>query len=123
MAQPSTTTTEEFDDGWGITRAMYDVVSQNMARIGAISMQQYLYGDSIPGPNTNTPSPSPVPVPSSVAPASTTRPAESTHLNAIARLNQACQRVFGNTDVLRYEFIEENGQKSARYHTMFVPRS
>ncbi|KIM64482.1 hypothetical protein SCLCIDRAFT_115071 [Scleroderma citrinum Foug A] len=111
MAQPSTTT-EEFDDGWGITQAMYDVVSQNMARIGAISMQQYLYGDSIPGPNTNAPSPPPVPVPSPVAPASTARLTESTHLSAIARLNQACQRAFGTTDVLRYEFIEENGQKS-----------
>ncbi|KAG6334574.1 hypothetical protein ID866_4511 [Astraeus odoratus] len=28
------------------------------------------------------------------------------------RLNQACQRVFGNTDALKYEFIEENGPKS-----------
>lgn len=122
MAQPSTTT-EEFDDGWGITQAMYDVVSQNMARIGAISMQQYLYGDSIPGPNTNAPSPPPVPVPSPVAPASTARLTESTHLSAIARLNQACQRAFGTTDVLRYEFIEENGQKSAQYDSMFVLRS
>lgn len=32
--------------------------------------------------------------------------------NAITRLHQACIRVSGSADSLRYEFMEENGQKS-----------
>lgn len=93
---------DDDDKGWGIAREMYD----NLAKIGAISLQQYLYGVTTSGSENIGPSSSPVPS------TSTARPAESTHLNAIARLNQACQRAFGNTDTLKYEFIEENGQKS-----------
>ncbi|KAL4062794.1 hypothetical protein V8B97DRAFT_1994013 [Scleroderma yunnanense] len=99
---------DDDDDGWqGITQAMYDVVSHNLSRIGAIPLHQYLHGDTM-FDQTSAPSPPPAPVPSP----STARSTESTHQNAITRLNQTCQHTFGNTDALKYEFIEENGQKS-----------
>lgn len=33
-------------------------------------------------------------------------------IKAIIQLHQACERIFGNTDPLRFEYLEENGNNS-----------
>lgn len=35
--------------------------------------------------------------------------------NAISRLHQTCLHAFGSADLLKYEFLEENGQKSKQF--------
>ncbi len=39
--------------------------------------------------------------------------------NAISRLHQACIHAFGSADLLKYEFLEESGQKS-RWFTQYL---
>lgn len=90
----------------GIPQATCDAVFQKLTELGAISLHQYLQGDTNidsfgMSSTTNLPS-----YPS------TTPPTKYPRHDAVSRLNATCQRVFGNTDPLRYEFVEENGPKS-----------
>ncbi|KIJ67229.1 hypothetical protein HYDPIDRAFT_107958 [Hydnomerulius pinastri MD-312] len=106
-----------------ISQSTFDAVSRNLLNIGGLSLDEYLYG-SISGStkssfNTATRAVerplSPLPVTSlpEVLPSTgTAKATETVNVNAVTRLHQTCQRVFGNTDALKFEFIEENGPKS-----------
>ncbi|KAI6144341.1 hypothetical protein BKA82DRAFT_1003728 [Pisolithus tinctorius] len=96
-----------------ISQATFDAVFQKLTELGALSLHQYLHdSDSSTGISSTTdlslyPSASTLSLPTSP-----TKSSEHARHNAVSRLNEICQRVFGNTDPLRYEFLEENGPKS-----------
>ncbi|KAI6012238.1 hypothetical protein EDC04DRAFT_741974 [Pisolithus marmoratus] len=106
-------TLEPYDNvDFDISQATFDSVFQKLTELGAISLHQYLQGsDSIGISSTNNSSSYPS-TSFSPPPASPTRSSHCARHDAVSRLNDTCQRVFGNTDPLRYEFLEENGPKS-----------
>ncbi|KAI6127086.1 hypothetical protein F5141DRAFT_1085435 [Pisolithus sp. B1] len=97
-----------------ISQATFDAVFQKLTELGAISLHQYLQGDTNAdsigtSSTTNLPSYPSASTPS--LPTPLTQSSEYPHHDAVSRLNATCQRVLGNTDPLRYEFVEENGPK------------
>ncbi|KAI6001819.1 hypothetical protein EDD15DRAFT_2227665 [Pisolithus albus] len=88
-----------------IPQATCDAVFQELTELGAVSLHRYLQGDT----DVYSGMPSTTNLPSYP---STTPSINYPRHDAVSRLNATCQRVFGNTDPLRYEFVEENGPKS-----------
>lgn len=77
-----------------------DRIDNNLADIGAISLDDYLSdGHRLAAPHASH----------FLAPAS----------EPVTRLHQACQRAFRNTDALKFEFIERDGSKSEHPPTPF----
>lgn len=68
------------------------MLQQNLADIGAVSLEDYLAGIQ--------------PQPARVL-ATAGEPADS---SAVTQLHQACQRAFRNTDALKFEFIEHSAR-------------
>ncbi|KAH7886679.1 hypothetical protein F5I97DRAFT_1025287 [Phlebopus sp. FC_14] len=99
----------------GISQAVFDAVTRNLLDIGCISVQEYLYGSPKPVPVTTFSAAglalSP-PVPDMLPSTSAAKPTETVNVNAVSQLHQTCQRVFGSTDALKFEFVEEKGPRS-----------
>ncbi|KAF8840465.1 hypothetical protein BDN67DRAFT_644579 [Paxillus ammoniavirescens] len=100
-----------------ISQSTFDIVSRNLADLGGLSLDEYLYGDtnSSFAPPTHVPqraaSPPPISLPE-VSPPAPAKATETVNVNAVTRLHQTCQRVFGNTNALEFEFIEQNGPRN-----------
>jgi hypothetical protein len=101
---------------------LFEQVSQKLAGIGCIPLTDYLHGSpSIPAPPQqqallSTPPSIQQPQPSALA---TSNPSVDTvSANAISRLHQTCQRTFGSIEPLKFEFIEDGGQRS---NYLFLP--
>jgi len=80
------------------TTNLFDQVSQNLASVGCIPLTDYLYGF----PSQQAPS----------APVITNPSVDAVSINPTSRLHHACQRTFGSIGALKFEFIEEAGQRS-----------
>lgn len=93
----------DYDDEDEISR---EVLLQNLKKIGAISLQEYFCEDN------NIPELTQISSPPSAA-MSAERPTEVANHNSIARLHQACQKAFGNSNALKYEFIQDDGPQSS----------
>lgn len=78
-----------------------DRIAQNLADIGAVSLEDFLAGQG-------GAQPPPLP-PQDTA-------SEPADVNPVTQLHQACQRAFRNTDALKFEFIEHSGSRSAFLH-------
>ncbi|KAG1744954.1 uncharacterized protein EDB91DRAFT_1345827 [Suillus paluster] len=96
--------------------SLFDQVTRNLASIGCIPLSDYLYGSSIsaaapqqrlssPPQNASIQHPQPAIPKTSV---------DTVSANAISRLHQTSQRIFGSIDPLKFEFIEEDGQRSKK---------
>ncbi|KAG1907855.1 uncharacterized protein F5891DRAFT_216949 [Suillus fuscotomentosus] len=101
--------------------SIFDQVSRNLASIGCIPLSEYLYGSSsIPAAplqqETLSTVPKNVPVqhPQPSTPAITKTSVDTVSANAISRLHQTSQRTFGSIEPLKFEFIEEAGQRSKK---------
>lgn len=100
----------------------FDIVSQNFAKIGLLTLDQFLNApadiDDCDRPyNYHDGSPSPPPAPKSKEEDASSKPIAadanaSNKMACITQLHQACQRAFGKTDALNYEFIEVDGPNS-----------
>lgn len=100
--------------------SIFDQVSRNLASIGCIPLSEYLYGSSsIPAAPLQQETLStvlqnvPVQHPQPSTPAITKTSVDTVSANAISRLHQTSQRTFGSIEPLKFEFIEEAGQRSA----------
>ncbi|KII84788.1 hypothetical protein PLICRDRAFT_179128 [Plicaturopsis crispa FD-325 SS-3] len=99
-------------------------VSQNLEGLGCTSVERFLtsptddpdeYYVALARDIASAPSPPPMPLePPELK--SDTKPIPATNtgtrMQKVARIHQTCQRVFGSTDALKYEFLEENGASS-----------
>lgn len=99
--------------------SIFDQVSRNLASIGCIPLSDYLYGSpSIPAAaqqqTLSTPQNAPIQHPQPPAPAITKTSVDTVSANAISRLHQTSQRTFGSIEPLKFEFIEEAGQRSKK---------
>lgn len=97
--------------------SIFDQVSRNLASIGCIPLSDYLYGPpSIPAAAASQQTPLDVSIqqlqPS--VPAITKTSVDTVSANAISRLHQTSQRTFGSIEPLKFEFIEEAGQRSKK---------
>lgn len=105
---------------------LFDQVSQKLASIGCVPLTDYLYGfpstaaahpqQTLPAPPRNAsiqqPSVQIISNPS----------VDTISANAISRLHHACQRTFGSIEPLKFEFIEEGGQRSNYlFSHLFIP--
>jgi len=105
----------------------FELVSKNLRAIGLLSIDDFLRlspnDDKInyepeldldtPPRRTSTHTPEPSPAVESTGALTTEMVIPTMRMQTVARLHQACQRVFGSTDPLDFEFIEENGPDSA----------
>jgi len=103
---------------------LFDQVSQKLASIGCIPLTEYLYElPSIPkavatAPQAQQAFSNPPRNHTSIQQAQpsasvTTNPSVDTvSANPISRLHHSCQRTFGSIEPLKFEFIEEGGQRS-----------
>ncbi|KIK81641.1 hypothetical protein PAXRUDRAFT_832706 [Paxillus rubicundulus Ve08.2h10] len=102
--------------GW-TSQSTFDIVSRNLADLGGLSLDEYLYGDTnssfTPAPHVHQRAilPPPLSLPE-ISPPPPAKATETVNVNAVTRLHQTCQRVFGNTDALEFEFIEQNGPRN-----------
>ncbi|KAG1881147.1 hypothetical protein F4604DRAFT_465963 [Suillus subluteus] len=104
--------------------SIFDQVSRNLASIGCIPLSDYLYGSpSIPVTAAPPPPPpetqstlknAPIQPPQPPTPAITKTSVDTVSSNAISRLHQTSQRTFGSIEPLKFEFIEEAGQRSKK---------
>ncbi|KAG1822163.1 hypothetical protein EV424DRAFT_1511375 [Suillus variegatus] len=101
--------------------SIFDQVSRNLASIGCIPLSEYLYGSSsIPAAPLQQETLStvlqnvPVQHPQPSTPAITKTSVDTVSANAISRLHQTSQRTFGSIEPLKFEFIEEAGQRSKK---------
>ncbi|KAF9221084.1 hypothetical protein BS17DRAFT_785885 [Gyrodon lividus] len=108
----------EISQSW-ISQSAFDIVSRNLDSLGGLSLDEYLYGNTnsglAPTSTIHTPEPAASPPPVSFPKVSSPSPPEVTetiNVNAVTRLHQTCQRVSGNTNALKFEFIEQNGSRN-----------
>ncbi|KAG1767160.1 hypothetical protein EV702DRAFT_1147624 [Suillus placidus] len=101
--------------------SIFDQVSRNLASIGCIPLSDYLYGSpSIPAatvPQETLSAPqnaAPIQHSQPPTPAITKTSVDTVSPNAISRLHQTSQRTFGSIEPLKFEFIEEAGQRSKK---------
>lgn len=104
--------------------SIFDQVSINLASIGCIPLSDYLYGSpAIPAAAAAPPPPpetqstiknAPIQHPKPPTPAITKTSVDTVSSNAISRLHQTSQRTFGSIEPLKFEFIEEAGQRSKK---------
>lgn len=99
--------------------SIFDQVSRNLASIGCISLSDYLYDSpSIPAAASqetlSIPQNSPIQRPQPPASAVPKTSVDTVSTNAISRLHQTSQRTFGSIEPLKFEFIEEAGQRSKK---------
>ncbi|KAG2075717.1 hypothetical protein BDR04DRAFT_1091342 [Suillus decipiens] len=99
--------------------SIFDQVSRNLASIGCISLSDYLYDSpSIPAAASQetltTPQNSPIQRSQPPTPAIPKTSVDTVSTNAISRLHQTSQRTFGSIEPLKFEFIEEAGQRSKK---------
>jgi hypothetical protein len=102
----------------------FEMVSENLLEMGALSTDEYLHSSLADSRIHDTPElvlempqrPSPTPSPEPFAPVgddhSNDPISPSSRMQTVARLHQTCQRAFGSTDALKFEFLEENGANS-----------
>ncbi|KAG0704119.1 hypothetical protein DFH29DRAFT_913781 [Suillus ampliporus] len=96
---------------------LFDQVSRNLASIGCIPLSDYLGGSpSIPAaaPFQRLSTPPSIQHPQPSALATTKTSVDTVSANAISRLHQTSQRSFGSIEPLKFEFIEEDGQRSKK---------
>lgn len=103
-------------------RNLFDQVSQKLASIGCIPLTDYLYElPSIPkavatAPQQALSNPPPnhtlIQQAQSSASVTTNPSVDTVSANPISRLHHSCQRIFGSIEPLKFEFIEEGGQRS-----------
>ncbi|KAG1808703.1 uncharacterized protein BJ212DRAFT_1590062 [Suillus subaureus] len=101
--------------------SIFDQVSRNLASIGCIPLSDYLYSSPsvpappAPAPETQfTPKNAPTQHPQPPTPTITKTSVDTVSANAISRLHQTSQRTFGSIEPLKFEFIEEAGQRSKK---------
>ncbi|KAG0693624.1 hypothetical protein DFH29DRAFT_963615 [Suillus ampliporus] len=98
---------------------LFDQVSRNLASIGCIPLSDYLGGSpSIPAaaaPFQRLSTPPSIQHPQPSALATTKTSVDTVSANAISRLHQTSQRSFGSIEPLKFEFIEEDGQRNGRF--------
>ncbi|KAF9242819.1 hypothetical protein BU15DRAFT_72469 [Melanogaster broomeanus] len=101
-----------------VSQSAFDIVSRNLASLGGLSLDEYLYGGTDTGlsPTTHAPERDASPLSAALPEISPTPPlakaTETVSVSAVARLHQTCQRVFGNADALKFEYIEQNGPRN-----------
>jgi hypothetical protein len=113
----------------------FALVSKNLLALRSLTVDQFLHGadddnnvfditddilEIIPRRSSPTPPPEPptVPLP---APQKPVEQSNTPHrMQIVARLHQTFQRVFGNTDGLKFEFLEEDGANSTSYTILFI---
>lgn len=108
--------------------SLFDVVSRNLRALGALSLDEFHHGSvaetdlaeisyripEVASTSPVNPSQSQDSSRSSLGTESQEELAEKSMSNyAVARLHETCQRVFGNANALKFEFLEENGPLSA----------
>lgn len=101
---------------------LFEVVSQNLASIGSLTIEQFLQSpleiDKLDVPHNvqgKRPETSPAPLvvpPVTVTSKQSTKAGSPSRMQCIAQLHRTCQRVFGRTDILKFEFIEVDGPNS-----------
>lgn len=100
----------------------FEAVSKNLVVIGALTIGRYLRApvetDDFDIPHhirdtreKSAPPPPTLPVPTSSEPKEVKSDAQS-KMQCVAQLHHTCQRVFGKTDLLKFEFIEVDGPNS-----------
>lgn len=102
----------------------FHIVSQNFAKIGLLTIDQFLQApadiNDRDGPynyHDRTPTPPPAPKDKEDNNAKGLAAVDGNKVASITQLHQACQRTFGKTDILKYEFIEVDGPNSkSPYH-------
>jgi hypothetical protein len=98
----------------------FEMVSKNLAKIGAMTIERFLRSPTevddfdipyhIHENRETSPTPPPVlPVTEPKQPVKSDGPSKMQH---VAQLHHTCQRVFGKTDILKFEFIEVDGPNS-----------
>jgi hypothetical protein len=85
------------------TRLTYDMGTEDSTCVSAMSVE-----DRSPSPSSHTPAP----LSERNMNGDTRSGLSLLRDNAISRLHQVCIHAFGSADLLKYEFLEENGQKS-----------
>jgi hypothetical protein len=105
----------------------FALVCKNFAKLGSLSVDQFLHAPSddnvfdlsddileiIPRHVSTTPPPElPPSEPSAPVTNFTKDGNQASRMQIVARLHQTCQRIFGNPDGLKFEFLEEDGPKS-----------
>lgn len=104
----------------------FEVVSRNLSKIGGLSIERFLQAPTdidefdlpyhIRDVKENSPTPPPPPAPPEIIPMDISeqgmKTGDAVKLQCVSQLHQACQRSFGKTDVLNYEFIELHGPNS-----------
>ena len=110
-----------------VTQTPFDLVSENLAGIGALSVEQFLSSLSdaldqphvvgLRDPDGTTSGPSHEAGMNSMLASNEPTSNAAANANAAAikpltRLHQTCQRRFGSTEALRFEYIEDNGANS-----------
>ncbi|KAG2157757.1 uncharacterized protein EDB93DRAFT_1124492 [Suillus bovinus] len=99
--------------------SIFDQVTRNLASIGCISLSEYLYGPpsipaAAPPQETLSTVPQNTPIQHPQPPPPTKTSVDTVSANAISRLHQTSQRAFGSIEPLKFEFIEEAGQRSKK---------
>jgi hypothetical protein len=98
----------------------FEMVSQNLAKIGSMTIERFLRSPTeiddfdIPyhmGENRET-SPTPPPALPLTESKQPIKPDGPSKMQCVAQLHHTCQRVFGKTDMLKFEFIEVDGPNS-----------
>lgn len=109
----------------------FEVVSQNLAKIGSLTIEQFLQSPTeivdfdVPyHGQENQPETSPSP-PLAIPPATPkqlTKAEGSSKMQCVAQLHHTCQRVFGKIDLLKFEFIEVDGPNSESLFRVSTPK-
>lgn len=98
----------------------FAVASQNLAKIGSLTIERFLQSPTeiqefdVPyDAQENHLETSPTPPPTMLPTTKQLTKADSpSKLHCVSQLLHTCQRVFGKTDLLKYEFIEVDGPNS-----------
>lgn len=85
------------------TKLAYDMGTEDSSCVSVMSVE-----DRSPSPSSNAPAP----LSERNMNGDTRSSPALLRDNAISRLHQVCIHTFGSADLLKYEFLEENGQKS-----------
>jgi hypothetical protein len=108
----------------------FEVVSQNLAKIGSLTIEQFLQSPTeivdfdVPyhvQENQPETSPSPPAIPPAT-PKQLTKAEGSSKMQSVAQLHHTCQRVFGKIDLLKFEFIEVDGPHSESLFRASTPK-
>jgi hypothetical protein len=106
----------------------FEAVSRNLIKIGALTIDDFLQSPTeiddfdVPHHVHENRETSPTPPP---PPTESKQPIKSdshSKMQCVAQLHHTCQRVFGKTDMLKFEFIEVDGPNSM-YNNLLVLQS